>query len=186
MFAGRRDTQVPPTVVPKFTPAAIPIPFAQRAHPPHPPNPASDEQRRMMWRWRWLIGLGTAVSMVVLLAVLWPAPAPVIQLAMLDAIGASRGSDGRELAALRQTWSKTVVASFSTTESARAWETRWPELFLFGRTIKERCFPLTPAISPSEGERRNRRQLFGEPGLLGRENWGASAGTFGSALGLVS
>jgi hypothetical protein len=32
----------------------------------------------MMWRWRWLIGLATAVSMVVLLAVLWPAPTPVI------------------------------------------------------------------------------------------------------------
>ena len=31
---------------------------------------------------------------------------------MLDAIGASRGSDGRELAALRQTWTKAVVASF--------------------------------------------------------------------------
>jgi hypothetical protein len=52
------------------------------------------------------------VSMVVLLAVLWLAPAPVIQVAMLDAIGASRGSDGRELAALRQTWTKAVVASF--------------------------------------------------------------------------
>jgi hypothetical protein len=81
----------------------------------------------MMWRWRWLIGLATAVSMVVLLAVLWPAPAPVIRVAMLDAAGASRGSDGRELAALRQTWTKAVVASFSTAESARAWENKWPE-----------------------------------------------------------
>jgi hypothetical protein len=57
----------------------------------------------MMSRWRWLIGLATAVSMVVLLAVLWPAPAPVTQVAMLDAAGASCGSDARELAALKQT-----------------------------------------------------------------------------------
>jgi hypothetical protein len=105
---------------------------------------------------------------------------------MLDAAGASRGSDGRELAVLQQPWTKAVVASFSIAESARAWETKCPELFLFVRTIKERCFPITPALSPSEGERGNRRQLFGEPGLLGKENWGASAGTFGSALGLVS
>src|ERR1035441_6791408 len=35
------------------------------------------------------------------------------------------------------------------------------------RMIKERCFPLTPALSPSEGERGNLRQLFGEPGFLG-------------------
>jgi hypothetical protein len=113
--------------VPKFTPAAIPIPFAQRAHAPHPANPASGEQSRMMWRWRWLIGLATALAMVVLVAVLWPAPAPVIQVAMLDAAGASRGSDARELAALRQTWTKAVVASFSTAERARAWEIKWPE-----------------------------------------------------------
>jgi hypothetical protein len=127
MFAGRRDTLLPSTVVPKFTPAAIPIAFAQRAHAPHPANPASDEQSRMMWRWRWLIGLATAVSMVVLMAVLRPVPAPVIQLARLDAAGASRGSDARELAALQQTWTKAVVASFSTAESARAWETKWPQ-----------------------------------------------------------
>ena len=112
MFAGHRDTLLPPTEVPKFTPAAIPIAFAQRTHSPHPANPTSDEQSRMMWRWRWLIGLATAVSMVVLVAVLWPAPAPVTQVAMLDAAGASRGSDGRELAALQQTWTKAVVASF--------------------------------------------------------------------------
>src|ERR1035441_9428169 len=80
MFAGRRDTLLPPTEVPKFTPAAIPIAFAQRTHSPHPANPASDEQSRMMRRWRWLIGLATAVSMVVLLAVLRLAPARVIQL----------------------------------------------------------------------------------------------------------
>lgn len=127
MLAGRHDTLAPSTEVPKFTPAAIPIAFAQRAHHPHPPNPASDELRRMMSRWRWLIGLATAVSMVVLLAVLWPAPAPVIQVAMLDAIWASRGSDARELAALRQTWTKAVVASFSTAERAWAWEIKWPE-----------------------------------------------------------
>ena len=67
------------------------------------PSSASDKERGLMWRWRWLIGLATAVGMVILLAVLWPAPAPVIQVAMLDAAAASRGSDAKELAGLRQT-----------------------------------------------------------------------------------
>jgi hypothetical protein len=95
---------------------------------PIPPDrSASDKERSLMWRWRWLLGLATAVAMVILVAVLWPATAPVIQVAMLDTAGASRGSDDKELGALQQTWSKAVVASFSTAERARAWEIKWPE-----------------------------------------------------------
>jgi hypothetical protein len=30
--------------------------------------------------------------------------------------------------------------------------------------------PLTPGLSPSEGERENRRQLSGEPRFMGRQN----------------
>jgi len=86
---------------------------------------ATDEQRRMMWRWRWLLGLAAAAAAIALVVVLWQAPVPVIQVAMLDTAGASRGSDAKELAALQQTWNKAVVDSFSSTESARAWETNW-------------------------------------------------------------
>jgi hypothetical protein len=94
---------------------------------PQPPVPsASDEERRSMWRWRWLLGLATAAAAIVLVVVLWQAPAPVIQVAMLDTAGASRGSDAKELAALQQTWNKAVVDSFSSAENARAWETNWP------------------------------------------------------------
>ena len=86
---------------------------------------ASDEQRRMIWRWRWLLGLATAAAAIALVVVLWQAPAPVVQVAMLDTAGASRGSDAKELAALQQAWNRAVVDSFSSTESARAWETNW-------------------------------------------------------------
>ena len=87
---------------------------------------ASARERRSMWRWRWLLGLATATAAIVLAVVLWQAPAPMIQVAMLDAAGASRGSDAKELALLQQTWNKAVVDSFSSAENARAWETNWP------------------------------------------------------------
>ena len=53
------------------------------------------------------------------------APAPVIQVAMLDTAGASRGSDAKELALLQQTWNKALVESFSSAENARVWEINW-------------------------------------------------------------
>ena len=76
--------------------------------------------------WRWLLGLAAAAATVALVMVLWQAPAPVIQVAMLDTAGASRGSDAKELALLQQNWNKAVVDSFSSAENARAWETNWP------------------------------------------------------------
>jgi hypothetical protein len=92
------------------------------------PRSAGDVEHRMMWRWRWLLGLAAAAAVITLVAVplLRQAPAPVIQVAMLDTAGASRGADSKELALLQQTWNKAAVDSFSSTENARAWETNWP------------------------------------------------------------
>jgi hypothetical protein len=94
---------------------------------PQPSVPsASDEERRSMWRWRWLLGLATAAVAIALVVVLWQAPAPMIQVAMLDTAGASRGSDAKELALMQQAWNKAPVDSFSSAENALAWETNWP------------------------------------------------------------
>ena len=54
------------------------------------------------------------------------APAPVFQVAMLEAGGGTRGPDAGEQALLRQAWSGAVVASFSSSDSARAWQANWP------------------------------------------------------------
>jgi len=91
-----------------------------------PGLPARGEERRMMWRWRWLLGLATAATAVALVMVLWHAPTPVIQVAMLNTAGVSRGSDAKELALMQQAWNKAPVDSFSNAEDARAWETNWP------------------------------------------------------------
>jgi len=101
----------------------------QYAAPDEAPEPvASDQVHRIMWRWRWLLGLAAATAVIALIAIplLRQAPGPVIQVAMLDTAGASRGSEAKELALLQQTWNQAVVDSFSSTENARAWETNWP------------------------------------------------------------
>ena len=90
------------------------------------PQSASGGERRLMWR--WLLGLVTAAAVITLVAipVLRQTPAPVVQVAMLDTAGASRGSEAKEVALLQQAWSKAVVNSFSSTENTRVWETNWP------------------------------------------------------------
>ncbi len=101
---------------------------------------ASDEERPMLWRWRWLLGLATAAAVVtlVMLPILRQAPAPVVQVAMLDTAGASRGSEAKEMVLLQQTWKNAVVDSFSSRENARAWETNWPG-DPSGRVVKVLC-----------------------------------------------
>ena len=78
--------------------------------------------------WRWLLGLVAAAAVITLVAipVLRQAPAPVIQVALLDTAGASRGAEAKDLALLQQAWSKAAVDSFSSGADARAWETNWP------------------------------------------------------------
>jgi hypothetical protein len=50
----------------------------------------------------------------------------MIQVAMLDTAGATRGSDTSEISLLRQTWEKVPVDSFTGTEALHAWEANWP------------------------------------------------------------
>ena len=50
----------------------------------------------------------------------------MIQVAMLDTAGATRGSDTNEASLLHQTWEKAPVDSFTGTEALHAWEANWP------------------------------------------------------------
>jgi len=81
-----------------------------------------------LWKWRWILGLAgaTAVVALFLLPVFSPSAPPMVQVAMLDTAGATRGSDTNEMALLRQTWEKAAVDSFTGTEALHAWETNWP------------------------------------------------------------
>jgi hypothetical protein len=81
-----------------------------------------------LWKWRWMLGLAaaTAVVALVLLPVFSRSGPPMIQVAMLDTAGATRGSDTNEALLLRQAWGSAAVDSFTGTEALRAWETNWP------------------------------------------------------------
>ena len=80
------------------------------------------------WFWAWALGLAAATAAVVLVLVplLTRPPALVIQMAMLDLAGATRGADTNEVAALQQLWKGTAVQNFGKTSELEAWEKNWP------------------------------------------------------------
>jgi anti-sigma-K factor RskA len=89
------------------------------------PKFAAEEPRR---GWRWVLGLAIATAVVLLLAlpVFHVTNAPVIQLAILDTGGATRGTDTNEVAILEETWKGTSVQNFSSVRELQAWEKNWP------------------------------------------------------------
>ena len=76
-----------------------------------PESAAKEPDRSLAWGWRWVLGLAAATAVVVLVALpIFRAPnAPVIQLAMLDTAGGTRGADTNELATLQGTWKGSPV-----------------------------------------------------------------------------
>jgi hypothetical protein len=84
--------------------------------------------RSLAWGWRWVLGLATAATVVVIVALsIFHAPnAPVIQLAMLDTVGGTRGTDMNELTTLQGTWKESPVQHFSSASELEEWEKNWP------------------------------------------------------------
>lgn len=78
--------------------------------------------------WRWWIGLATATAAVVLIIVLnRPGPnlPPVIQVAMLDSIGATRGTNASPLTVIQQQWKDVKPVEFSDSEQLKQWQKDW-------------------------------------------------------------
>lgn len=83
--------------------------------------------RHLTWGWRVFSGLAVAAVVVALVISTFRAPNdPVLQLAMLDSAGGTRGSGTNEVTLLQQTWTNATIDSFSKPELLRAWETNWP------------------------------------------------------------
>jgi hypothetical protein len=96
--------------------------------PPVPGKAAEEDALGTLWKWRWILGLSAATAVVALflLPVFTRSAPPMIQVAMLDTAGATRGSGTNEASLLHQTWEKAPVDSFTGTEALHAWETNWP------------------------------------------------------------
>jgi hypothetical protein len=89
------------------------------------PKSAAKESPRGL---RWVLGLAIATAVVLLLAVpVFRTPnTPVIQLAILDIGGGTRGADTDEVATLKETWKGIAVQNFSSVSELQAWEKNWP------------------------------------------------------------
>jgi hypothetical protein len=144
--------------------------------PPAAETTPGDRERAAMLRWRWVLGLAAVTATVVLLVmpVFRGAPQSIIQLAMLDMGGPSRGSETNEVAVLKQTWQGAAVAEFSDAETLRAWELNWPgrkgqtvakvvydraaaEIRVHGKTGKgtfARTFPVVPDLASALAQAR--------------------------------
>jgi hypothetical protein len=90
--------------------------------------PLQEKRSEFPWNWRWALGLAAAAAVVLLVALpMFRAPsAPLIQLAMLDTTGGTRGADTNELALLQATWEGSPVQNFSSAGELEAWEKNWP------------------------------------------------------------
>ena len=92
-------------------------------------RPAVEEKpdRPLAWGWRWVLGLAATAVVVLFVALpmFRPPGAPVIELAMLDVAGETRGWKTNEVALLQRTWAKARMNSFTKPELLQAWETNW-------------------------------------------------------------
>jgi len=93
-------------------------------------HPAAKQKpdQSLAWGWRWILGLAAATAVIVLVALpTFRTPSgPVVQVAMLDTVGAVRGAEPNETETLKQQWKNSTVQSFDQTGSLENWETNWP------------------------------------------------------------
>lgn len=93
-------------------------------------HPAAKQKpdQSLAWGWRWIMGLAAATAVIVLVALpTFRTPSgPVVQVAMLDTVGAVRGAGTNETEILKQQWKNSTVQTFDQTGPLENWETNWP------------------------------------------------------------
>jgi len=80
------------------------------------------------WAWRLWLGLATATAVIItlLIPLLIRPSTPLIQAAMLDTSGATRGDATNEVAVLQEVLQNSAVQNFTDTAEVAAWEKDWP------------------------------------------------------------
>ncbi|HAV62514.1 MAG TPA: hypothetical protein DCY13_09140 [Verrucomicrobiales bacterium] len=90
------------------------------------PKQDTSSGRKPGWNWRWALGLA-AVAVALLVFVLIPGDdEPIVQIALLDTAGATRGSNTNELATFQQVWPAAAVETLTHSDDLPAWEVRQP------------------------------------------------------------
>ncbi len=92
-------------------------------------RPAAEKEpdRSLTWNWRWVLGLAAAAAVVLLAALpmFRTSNTPVIQVAMLDTAGGTRGTDTNDVALLQEMWRGHPIQTFSSTSELETWEKSW-------------------------------------------------------------
>jgi hypothetical protein len=90
--------------------------------------PAPEREPSWLEVWRWWIGLATATAAIALILTLnrsGPNLPPVIQVAMLDSIGGTRGTNASPLTVIQQQWNESKPVEFSDNEKLKQWQQDW-------------------------------------------------------------
>ena len=92
-----------------------------------------DAMKRRGWNWRWALGLSGAAAVIVWALSLLNPTTPVIQVAMLDVTGGTRGAETNQMELLRQRWKDAQV--FSNAQESATWERQPPSSGDFAKII---------------------------------------------------
>jgi hypothetical protein len=92
------------------------------------PSEKQQTDRNLVSGWWWILGLAAATAVVVLVALptLRAPGGPVVQVAMLDTMGAVRGVETNETGIFKQQWINSTIQNFDQTGTLENWETNWP------------------------------------------------------------
>lgn len=117
-------------------------------------RPAAPE-RSKGWGWRLFLVLTPAAAVVLgLLTVLFFKPAePLIQVAMLDTTGGTRGAVTNELALLNQAWKSGPAQGFVKGEDLEAWEKVWPAKKVVVKVVYDRTAAEVRVTGIAKGRR---------------------------------
>jgi len=89
-------------------------------------RPSVAEQKRP-WAWRWFLVLAPVTAALVCLVVVLTRPkAPMIQIAMLDTAGPTRGAGTNGVTLLQEQWRQAEVRTFQKAEDLDSWAKDWP------------------------------------------------------------
>ena len=90
---------------------------------------SSQSVKELIAGWRLWLGLAaaTAVVFLVFMPMLTQSPKLVVQVAMLDVAGATRGTDTNDMAALQEVWKGSQPRTFSAANELEAWTKAWPD-----------------------------------------------------------
>lgn len=89
---------------------------------------AKDSSTESKWNWRWIVGLATAAAALIMVGVPFflAEPRVVMEVAVFDLAGTSRGGETNEVAAVGKIFQTDRVHSFSKTGDLAIWQANWP------------------------------------------------------------